>query len=346
MERSAKTVSAIKTLGYPGGSCLARCRCDELPCPLVSWLSAELRAVCPELRDSCMSGKVLLVGELRQLLSSLFYPLMLTTEVLEPSVLSNVTEFLVAELQAARIIKHMELHPEEHSTGEETVKDQRVEGPLDDVAESCQGHGDSDALDTNRRKAEMQAEWILILRALGLDASSQFDDVLSQVKSMLSQLPDGDMTSPLLNSPLSSEHWMKVKEINQILSDDYKCRRHMMIKRFQVTLESFAWGEKQKERSVALASVPPLASLTGSSQVSLSLLLASRADQSFIEPVKAGTSTPIYKTLMGSVPDRGGRPGEIEPPMPSWGERRTQGNRWGKGGGHHNRQRKKKGKKE
>ncbi|MGH0140029.1 UNVERIFIED_CONTAM: hypothetical protein FKN15_010010 [Acipenser sinensis] len=48
--------------------------------------------------------------------------------------------------------------------------------------------------------------------------------------------------------------------------------------------------------------------------------------------------TDIQNTvLMGSVPDRGGRPGEIEPPMPSWEGRREGGHqqhhhqrRWGR----------------
>lgn len=135
-----------------------------------------------------------------------------------------------------------------------------------------------------------------------------------------------------------------------------------------------------QERSAVLASVPPLSSFLGSSRVSPALLLAAREDQSFIDPIKVGTSTPVYKvelhtcvllnevafdfntkhigsnffwshqTLMGSVPDRGGRPGEIEPPMPAWGERRAKGNRWGRGGGQHHRHKgsdkKKKGKKE
>lgn len=39
---------------------------------------------------------------------------------------------------------------------------------------------------------------------------------------------------------------MQVKKISEVLSEDYQCRRQMMIKRFQVTLESFAWGDKQK----------------------------------------------------------------------------------------------------
>lgn len=39
---------------------------------------------------------------------------------------------------------------------------------------------------------------------------------------------------------------MKLANLDEVLTEDYHCRRQMMIKRFQVTLESFAWGEKQK----------------------------------------------------------------------------------------------------
>ncbi|KAM4742953.1 protein FAM98B [Anableps anableps] len=342
MERSVETVSAVVSLGYPrSGSCLLRCKCDELPCPLLSWLSAKLRALCPELSDLKGAGDVLLVEELKNLLSNMFSPLaVMTSDVLEPSTLNRITDFLVSELLAAHVIKEKDLHPEENSIEEESVKEQRVEHhSYDDL---CQEYKDGDAADTDRMKAEMQAEWILVLHALGLDASSQFEDVQNEVKSRFVHLPGGDMTNPLLHTSLSSEQWLELQKINQTLSVDYQCRRQMMIKRFQVTLESFAWGEKQKEHRAALASVPSLVSLVGSSQVSPSLLLAAREDQSFIEPIKAGKSTAVYKMLMGSVPDRGGRPGEIEPPMPTWGERRSQGNRGGRGSGH----RKKKGKKE
>ncbi|XP_044058832.1 protein FAM98B [Siniperca chuatsi] len=351
MERRVGTVSAIKALGYPGGSCLTRCKCDELPCPLLTWLTAELRSLCPELQDSNRTGDVLLVGELRHLLSNMFSPLtVLTSEVLEPCILNRVTEFLVSELQAARIIKHKELHSEEKTTGEESGKEQRVEDHSHELAEFFQEYEDDDVSDKDQRKAEMQAEWILLLHALDMDVSSQFTDVLHEVESRLARLPCGDMTKPLLNTILSSEQWRQVERINQVLSKDYQCRRQMMIKRFEVTLESFAWGEKQKERSEALASVPPLSSLVGSSLVSPSLLIAAREDQSFIEPIKAKTSTPVYKTLMGEVPDRGGRPREIEPPMPTWEDRRAKGNRSGRGSGHHQRRKfsdkKKKGKNE
>ncbi|XP_032357706.1 protein FAM98B [Etheostoma spectabile] len=344
MERSLATVSAIKALGYPGGCCLTRCKCDELPCPLLTWLTAQLRTVCPELRDSTMTGDVLLVGELRTLLSNMLSPLtVLTSELLGPSILNKVTEYLVSELQAALLMKQKELHPEEKTTGEDSEKEQRVE----ELAEFCQEYPDDD--DKDKRKAEMQAEWILLMHALDIDSSSQITDVLREVESRLTRLPCGEMTNPLLNTSLSSEQWVQVKKINQVLSADYQCRRQMMIKRFQVTLESFAWGEKQKERSEALATVPPLSSLIGSCRVSPSLLIAIREDQSFIEPIMAGKSTSVYKMLMGSVPDRGGRPGEIEPPMPVCENQRAKGHGSGRGGGRHQRRftdKKKKGKKE
>lgn len=53
-----------------------------------------------------------------------------------------------------------------------------------------------------------------------------------------------------------------------------------------------------QERSEALATVPPLSVLVGSSRVSPSFLLVAREDQSFIQPVKAGRSTAIYKVRL------------------------------------------------
>ncbi|XP_028320570.1 protein FAM98B isoform X2 [Gouania willdenowi] len=310
MERSVGTVSALKALGYPSHRCLSRCSCDELPCPLLSWVCVQLRTVCPELRDPNTSA--------------------LTSDVLELSTLNQVTEFLTSELEAAHIIDHRRRHHEEKTDEEECAKEQRVEDMSCKVSDS--EYRDNEEETQCRREAEMEAEWILILRALDLDPSSLWDDVLTEVKSRLDKLPDKAMIDPLLKTNLSAEQWRQVTKVNLVLTEDYQCRRQMMIKRFQVTLESFAWGEKEKERSTVLASVPPLVSLAGSSKVSPSLLLTAREDQSFICPIKAGSSTLVYKVLMGSVPDRGGRPGEIEPPMPMWDKQRAKGNNMGRGG--------------
>ncbi|XP_051934230.1 protein FAM98B [Hippocampus zosterae] len=319
MERSVGIISTIKALGYQSGYCLSRCTCDELPCPLLDWLTSQLKSLCPDLQDSGGRCNVLLVRELRTILSDLKSPLTgLTSEMLEPSFLSRITEFLVSELQAAHIIKYKELHSDDKPAREEAAKEQREE----EMSVFCPEHEDNDAAN-NQRTAEIQAEWILLLHALNMDTSSQYPDVLHEVESRIACLPGEAMTKPLLHAVLTTEHWRQLEKINRVLTDDYGCRQQMMLKRFQVSLESFAWGEKQKERHKAVNSVPPLTSIAISSRVSLPLLLATREDQCRIEPIKAGASTNVYKKMMGHVPDRGGRTGEMEAPMPAWAERRS-----------------------
>ncbi|XP_029625729.1 protein FAM98B [Salmo trutta] len=332
MERDIGTIYAIKSIGYTSSVCVRRCRCDELPCPLLTWLASELRAVCSELQDR--KTGVVLVGELRTLLTELLCPYTaLTTDPLSPPLLNKVTEFMVSELQAARILQHKELHPEDEKSEVKSEKEQRVEDPsIVDTKNWCKEYEDGQEMEQGDRKEETERELALLLQTLNMDESSRLTDVCHQVESRLAILPCGDVTEPLLDTNLNSEQWRHVQKINQALLEDYHCRRQMMIKRFQVTLQSFAWGEKEKERSEVLASIPPLSSLPLVSQVSMSLLLAARKDQSYILPVKAGESTEVYKVLMGSVPDRGGRPGEIEAPMPMWEGRREGGGR-GRGRG-------------
>lgn len=85
-------------------------------------------------------------------------------------------DFLVSELQAAAIIKHKELHPEVKESEDESEKEQRVEDHNQQFTEDLEDFDHKD-----RRNAEMQAEWILLLHALDMDTSSQLTDVLSEV---------------------------------------------------------------------------------------------------------------------------------------------------------------------
>lgn len=85
------------------------------------------------------------------------------------------SDFLVSELQAAHMIQHKDSHPEE-TTGEQCEKEQRVTDQI------CQEHEDDDVPDKDRRDTETQAEWILLLRALDMDTSSQLTDVMSEVR--------------------------------------------------------------------------------------------------------------------------------------------------------------------
>ncbi|TSP36088.1 Protein FAM98C [Bagarius yarrelli] len=310
MERETWTIAALKVLRYDSNRCMKRCECDELPCPLISWLVLELKKSCPELIGD--QGTIL-VGELKEILKVMFYPYdTLNTETLTAIHLKRITEFLVSELQAARMLKHRECNPEDTVLVSESAKEQRL----------TQSHLNA-VDDTRFDDKEVMKELSELFQALDLDPVSQLSDVYTQVESRLALLPEGKAKDPLLKTDLNTTQWDVLNQIKQVLRADYHSRRQMMVKRFHVTLQSFAWGERGKERSSLISSIPAF-TLPLESSVSIALLLAAREDQSCILPVTAGPSTAVHKVLMGSVPDRGGRPGEIEPPMPAF-TRRSEG---------------------
>lgn len=265
-------------------------------------------------------GGVVLVGELRAMLKQMSCPQNeLTSEHLSPPLMYRITEFLVSELMAARVLMYRESHPEETEQNcESKVKEQRneVTFTLDNEDE----HQNINEADDKTNWKEVKKELEELFQNLGLKKSSQLTDACAEVESRLANFPDGKMPEVLLKTNLNSEQWKQLHEINKALCKDYDCRRQMMIKRFHVTLQSFSWGERGKERNDDLSSIQPFTPSPYSS-VSIATLLAAREDQSRISPVKAGPSTAIHKMLMGNVPDRGGRPGEIEPPMPSFTSR-------------------------
>lgn len=324
MERDAGIISLIKALGYKNNECLGKCTCDELPCPLLTWLVSEIRANCPDVPAHSIGGAVL-VGELREVLKEMSCPQNeFASEHLSPSLMYKVTEFLVSELMAASMLMYKESHPEEAEQNcESRPKEQRKE---EDFAVDSEGEDEniSQAEEDQTNWKEINKELAELLQILGLDESSQLKDACAEVKSRLAAFPNGEVPEALLKMNVNSEQWNKIHEIKKALCKDYECRRKMMINRFHVTLQSFAWGERGQERKAVLSSMQSFEPSYKSS-VSLAMLLAAREDQSRISPVKAGPSTDVHKVRMGDVPDRGGRPGEIEPPMPSFTSRREGG---------------------
>lgn len=222
----------------------------------------------------------------------------------------------MSELQAAHILKYKESHPDDAEPVNESGKEQRDKGNyLQNVDETTLDEGD--------KEKNIMKELVELFKTLKMDPASQLNDAYTQVESRLTLIPEGEVREPLLKTTLSASQWSKLQQINHVLSKEYESRRQMMIMRFHLTLQSFSWGEHGKERSALMAAIPPLLAPLETS-VSIALLLAAREDQSRILPVTAGQSTAIHKILMGSVPDRGGRPGEIEPPMPMF-TRRSEG---------------------
>ncbi|XP_067414146.1 protein FAM98B [Emydura macquarii macquarii] len=186
--------------------------------------------------------------------------------------------------------------------------------------------------------------------SLGLSKSSSSDiplllsNVESKIKDLLSKVKNTHVGKPLLTTPLSPDQMERLEKINDVLCSEYECRRRMLMKRLDVTVQSFGWSDRAKIKTDDIARIyqPKRYALSPKSTITLAHLLAAREDLSKIIRTSSGstrekTACAINKVLMGRVPDRGGRPTEIEPPppeMPPWQKRQEGGGRGGwRGGG-------------
>lgn len=172
-----------------------------------------------------------------------------------------------------------------------------------------------------------------------------FSGIEKKLKETLAKVPPNHVGKPLLKKPMGPAHWEKIEAINQAIANEYEVRRKLLIKRLDVTVQSFGWSDRAKSQTEKLAKVyqPKRSVLSPKSTISVAHLLAARQDLSKILRTSSGsirekTACAINKVLMGRVPDRGGRPNEIEPPppeMPPWQKRQDgpQQQAGGRGGG-------------
>ncbi|KAG8560690.1 hypothetical protein GDO81_015080 [Engystomops pustulosus] len=177
------------------------------------------------------------------------------------------------------------------------------------------------------------------------NVSSMLKSVEEKVTELLPKAKSTNIDQALLDVDLNAQQLDRLEKINEALCKEYECRRRMLIKRLDVTVQSFGWSDKAKAKmdEIARAYQPIRYSLSPKTGISVSHLLAARRDLSRIVRTSSGSVRekmvcPVNKILMGRVPDRGGRPSEIEPPppeMPPWQKRRDDGGRGGgwRGGG-------------
>uniref|UniRef100_A0A8C3VRW9 Family with sequence similarity 98 member C n=1 Tax=Catagonus wagneri TaxID=51154 RepID=A0A8C3VRW9_9CETA len=233
----------------------------------------------------------------------------------EPSTGLRLLRFLCSELQAARLLR---LHPK-----------------LDPSLEPSGGEWAGEAAE---EEAGMVQELVLTLQALGLPrpprgtpASQLLRELHAKISELLPSLPPGFL-QPLLSYPLDAPRWEALVSLSLSLRDQYCCRRRLLLKRLDLTTSAFHWGDRAEAHGEAMKAVliPIREALTPESAISIAHVLAARADLSRLVPAtsktaRRGTCCAVNKVLMGSVPDRGGRPDELEPPMPSWQSRREDG---------------------
>ncbi|XP_019862142.1 PREDICTED: protein FAM98A-like, partial [Amphimedon queenslandica] len=169
----------------------------------------------------------------------------------------------------------------------------------------------------------------------------------------ISKAPAGYIGKPLVLQPLSAEQWGTLDRINEALLKEYSVRRQMLLTRCSVTVQSFKWSDRTKGKDESFTSVyqSKWTPLKEKAPIPIARVLAAKNDLLSIERTSSGsvrqnTVSDINKVLIGSVPDRGGRPNETRPPpeMPSF-KQRTEAPRekrdgggdgrggWGRGGG-------------
>lgn len=172
---------------------------------------------------------------------------------------------------------------------------------------------------------------------------SRLETKLSEILKTVS--PD-HLGKPLIDVELSANQWNELSKLQEEMHKEYTIRRDMLLKRLDVTVQSFLWSDriKSQENEVNTRYEERRKILKNEPKVTMADLLAARDDLAIIEKtsnasVRKNTRSKINSVIIGAVPDRGGRPYEQEPPppeMPPWQKDRVQGPQsfqGGRGGG-------------
>lgn len=175
-----------------------------------------------------------------------------------------------------------------------------------------------------------------------------FDKVAFKLEEKVRECDPKRLRDPLIGrSVLNKSQWEQLDTISRDLENEYNKRRNVLITRLEVTIQSFSWSDrtKQKETEISkhfqdhMKAVEELR--TGGKRTDIVALLAARTDLPIIEKtscsnVRKNTRSEVNKHIIGNVPDRGGRAYEHAipaPEMPSWQIQRSQGGGGGRGGG-------------
>ncbi|KAG7224116.1 hypothetical protein INR49_019851 [Caranx melampygus] len=262
---------------------------------LCRWLATRLQPLC-DLEESITSSPDdmdSLQVEMSGLLKELHCPYEEVVSGILKGSMQKTKDHLNSELQAAQIVWSRQVSDK-----------QQEEKPV------C-------------RELQAICETLKLSEPRGADAAELFSQIQFKVDKVLEDVPEVSIDSPVLKNSLTSEQWEKLHSINAVLSSEYECRRRMLIKRLDVTVQSFGWSDRAK------------------STVDMARLLAARDDICNVVKTSSGssrenTACAVNKVRMGRVPDRGGRPSEIQAPppeMPPWQKRQDSGGGWGGRGG-------------
>ncbi|KAM3729008.1 Uncharacterized protein ACO02O_05534 [Dirofilaria immitis] len=164
-----------------------------------------------------------------------------------------------------------------------------------------------------------------------LPADITVEKVFSTLKNLVEKQMDKckEKPHPLLTASLSDTQWKKITAINEKLIQEYRTRILLLLKRLDVTIQSFTWSDRIKKMQDKLHEVyrPRRERIMVTSNVNMDDLLSATSsllivDKIMNEKERKRTASHLNKVLMSDRPgDRGGRPSELRAPppeMPPW----------------------------
>eukprot|EP00053_Salpingoeca_punica_P006189 m.59384 g.59384 ORF g.59384 m.59384 type:complete len:616 (+) comp13574_c0_seq1:1474-3321(+) len=163
-----------------------------------------------------------------------------------------------------------------------------------------------------------------ILTALGLRPAATTAETMqtlsAKISALIAKVPKTYLSPPLLQQQLSTAQWDALQDINSALHAEYTVRRQMLLKRLDVTVQSFKWSDRAKNlvNDIEKTFQPRRERLRAESAVDINDVFFATNDllrwvKTSNSDVRQNTQSVITKVVIGAVPDRGGRPTETRP---------------------------------
>lgn len=175
----------------------------------------------------------------------------------------------------------------------------------------------------------------------GVDEKVIIDTIISKVTSIIKTSTSSQVRlisqSPscgLATQKLTPSQEELIKKIESSFVDDFKVRRCMLLKRLDVTIQSFLWGDKVAgKESEITAAIDAQRRYLQENATKYSLSDALSAPLSLLHEHSkkitetSGKKKSLVKTIIiGSVPDRGGRANEMRPKSVNMNPNYSKGN--------------------
>jgi len=175
-----------------------------------------------------------------------------------------------------------------------------------------------------------------------INISSLFIKVSVKLQEFLKTVSPILIGKSLVCNSYCNEQWKCINKVIELLNEEFNIRRAMLLTRLDVTVQSFKWPDRLKNKKLELEEIyqTKLNVINNLPDCFVSDFLCAREDLAIVEKTSStlavqNTNSSVNKVMIGRVPDRGGRPNEQQAPppeMPSW-QQRTQS----QGGGQPNR---------